>query len=118
MDSASLVFGNLTDHEGQAWVRGTARRGDEVVEFEGALRLEDEALLRRVDGVPAAGSIGPGGTLLFRVRSFRWFDEAHFDRLAPSTRGARQIDRTSQVHTAWLLASRSSATYSTEWMDP
>jgi hypothetical protein len=118
LDSATWVFATLEGTSAQAWARGTARRGEEEVTFEGFLTMEEGPLLRRVDGIPVDGELRTGGTLELRVNPLRWFDEAHFDRLARSSEGPRQITRDSQVHTAWLFSVRSSKTYAARWQAP
>jgi hypothetical protein len=118
MESATLVFGDLAGQPSQAFVRGTATRDGVAIPFEGALELEDEALIRRADGIPARGDLRAGGRLTLRVKLDPMFDEAHFDRLAGEGDGAALITPETQVHTAWVLGVRSPKTFSIEWKAP
>jgi hypothetical protein len=114
--SATVVFASMVESRtAQAWVRGTATRDGLTIPFEGALTLEDEALLRRVDGIPASGELTAGGKLSFVVRPHVWFEDAHFDRLPENTNGPRPIGPTTQVHTAWSFGARSAKAYETRW---
>lgn len=114
--STTLLFADRVEGRlGQAYVRGTATRDGEQIAFEGALALDDEALLRRVDGVHSEGELAAGGTLTLLFKPKLWFDEAHFERLESAADGERQITPSTQVHTAWSFGARSTKAYTTEW---
>ncbi len=119
MGSAAVLFADdLEGERVQARVRGTATKGDEVIAFEGALTLEDEPLLRRVEGIRAQGEIAAGGKVLLHIQPSLLLDEAHFERLEPRGDAPRLITKDEQVHTAMRFGTRSSHTYSIEWRAP
>jgi hypothetical protein len=100
----------------QAWVEGVAERDGARVWFRGGLDIPDEALARRVSGIPVDADIDDGGTLILEVHLRAWFAAAHFDRLtAQDPDGAFVITSASQPRTAWYLGVRSAAAYSTRW---
>jgi hypothetical protein len=113
MESATLIFAELAGRSAQAYVRGTATQGDDVIPFEGELTLPDERLLRRVDGIPIQGSISALGELRVSIRPHLFFDEAHFERLEGAD--TRQLTADTQVHTSWVFGIRSTKTYEAEW---
>ncbi len=91
----------------QAWVRGSATRGAEIVRFEGGLQLPDDAKSRRVTGIPAEVELGEGSRVVIAVHPQRWFAEAEFDALPEAgTDGVREIVPSGQVHAAWFLGAR------------
>jgi hypothetical protein len=117
--SATVLFAPMVEgRAAQAWVRGTATRDGLSIPFEGALLLQDEALLRRVDGIRAGGELAADGVLTFIFRPHVWFEDAHFDRLLPNESGPRVIEPTTQVHTAWSFGARSAKAYETRWSQP
>ena len=82
--------------------------------FEGGLDLEDDPLVRRVDGVPVLGEGRParleeGVVMTLGVDPSRWLAEADFSEMAAS--GSDVIEEGSQPHRAWLLGARSAGSY-------
>ncbi|WP_373048821.1 hypothetical protein [Vulgatibacter sp.] len=108
--SASLELQPVEDaalRGAQAWVRGTATRGAEVVRFEGGLVLPADRKSRRVSGIPAQLVLGEGSEVLLEVHPQRWFDDADFGSLPEAEEdGVRGIDPAGQVHAAWRLGAR------------
>jgi len=70
-------------------VSGTAERGSERVDFDGALLINDALatpsrpleIARRVRGVPASFALANGGTLTVRIDPRGWFRGADFSEL-------------------------------------
>ncbi|MCB9591168.1 MAG: hypothetical protein H6719_00425 [Sandaracinaceae bacterium] len=103
-------------HGHHAWVRGVATREGETVTFEGGIDIEDEGLLRRVDGVPVeGGALADGVTLVVGVDPSRWLSEANFTDL---TGGVEVLGEDTQPHRAWRLGVRSAAAYSARTEGP
>lgn len=88
-----------------AWVRGVARRGEEVVAFEGGLSLGDDAMARRVQGIDMSGAFVEGSRLTIEVDAHRWLDGVDFSRVDET------IERDGQAHAAWRIGARSPLAY-------
>ena len=91
----------------QAWVAGSARRASTTIAFEGGLDIADLTIARRVQGIPASGSIDDGSTITITAHLRSWLDQMQFDRLdAPTTGTTRQIVSGTQPYNAWVLGAR------------
>lgn len=105
-------------HGAQAWVRGTATRGDETVVFAGGLELPGDVKSRRVAGIPAELELGEGSAVVVSVHPQRWFAEAEFDQLPEAgTDGVRVIGPGDQVHGAWFLGARGFGAFTVSVLD-
>lgn len=94
-------------------VRGTARRGERTVRFEGGLRLD-----RRVEGIPARGALeGHAGRWDLGVDLTAWFDQADFGALpAPTTPdGYVTVGEDSQVANALFRSATTGLPYRFSW---
>jgi len=112
------TLGSASELRGHhAWVSGTARRGRQVVAFEGGLEIPAEGVQRQVDGVPIEGELDDDGTLVLGVNPKAWFDQANFETLdVPNEAGDRMvITPDSQVGKAWYVGARTSAAFSCRW---
>ncbi len=99
-------------HGHQAWVAGTATMGGTSIPFEGGLDIADLTIARRVQGIPASGSVDEGSTITVVVHVRSWVDEMHFDRLAvPTTGSTREIVAGTQPYDAWILGARTSTAF-------
>jgi hypothetical protein len=110
--------GQVDDLRGfHAWVSGRARRGREIVEFEGGLAIPPEGIQRQVDGVPIDGELDDDGTLVLGVSPHAWFGDADFATLdTPNETGDRMvIEPTSQVANAWFIGARTTDAFSCRW---
>lgn len=104
-------------HGFHAWAAGRARRGREVVEFEGGLVIPPEGVQRQVDGVDIEGELDDDGTLVLGVSPHAWFAQADFATLeTPNEAGDRMvIDPESQVANAWFIGARTTDAFSCRW---
>ena len=92
------------------FVAGTATRGEDRVQFEGGLDLEDEGLTRHVDGILARDAhLADGVQLVVGVDAARWLSEANFEGL--TTEGIAALTPDTQAHRAWRLGARSAAAF-------
>jgi len=96
-------------HGGQAYVRGSAERDDQRVEFTGTIMIsDDEEPARRVERSKLHAELDEGTSIRVSVRPSVWFQEAEFDRLeGDHADGPVEISAANQVGRAWAVAVRS-----------
>jgi hypothetical protein len=110
-EPASPLTDELDGH--QAWVSGEARRGDELVRFEGGLKISDRDLTRRIETNVADLELDDGDALVISIRPSVWLRAAEFDRLATTADDEpRVITPETQVGRAWFIGVRSPAAFS------
>jgi hypothetical protein len=108
--------GALRGHH--AYVVGVAEKDGLVVPFEGGLDIEDEGMMRSVEGIPLDVSLRDGAVVGIVIHPSAWFDGAHFDRLTEKNAAGRfVITPESQVRTAWFLGARGFSAFSAETSD-
>lgn len=71
----------IETHDHHVWLRGTAERDGQQVTFAGGVDIEDDGLLRRVNGIAARFEIVASGTLTLAVTPSLWVDDIRFERL-------------------------------------
>lgn len=99
-------------HGHQAWVAGTATMGGTSIPFEGGLDIALLTISRRVQGIPASGTVDDGSRITITVHVRSWLDEMHFDRLAiPATGTTRELVAGTQPYDAWILGARTSTAF-------
>lgn len=103
--SVSLALREDAQMGGVARLRGVATRADEVIPFEGALRLGGDALRTRIDGIPAEVVLRDGARLSLQIHVAQWLDQMAFDDLLEAD-GPRQIAPDTQPYLAWGLSAR------------
>ena len=97
----------------QAFVAGTAARGDQTIRFAGGLTIPDDGLTRRIECTAGDLLLDDGATLVIGVRPHGWLRDAEFDRLSPAADdGIHEVSADSQVGRAWFIGVRSPAAYS------
>lgn len=95
-----------------AWVRGTATRDGDTVDFEGGLIIPNIGTNRRVDGLPLRAAIDQGSRVVLAVDPAAWLDLAEFETLLERAPGGRlRITPDSQVHRAWFIGARSASAF-------
>jgi hypothetical protein len=100
----------------QAYVRGTAMRGDVRVDFAGTLDLPAQGSQRRVEGLPLEADLDDGGVMTLVVHPDAWFDAADFATLpAAADGGVRTITADGAVRAAWMAGVRGYRSYTGRW---
>jgi hypothetical protein len=104
-------------HGGQAYVRGSAERAGEKIEFSGTLEIRDESEpARRVERTKLSADLDEATTISVAVRPSVWFQEAEFDRLESADGDDPvTISPSNQVGRAWAVALRSPDAFSIEF---
>ena len=111
IDPPPAAIAALT-HGHQAWVAGTATRAASSIAFEGGLDIADLTIARRVQGIPASGSVDDGSVLTVTAHLRSWLDQMQFDRLPMPTSGTtREIVRGTQPYNAFMLGARTQTAF-------
>lgn len=122
LGSASVWVDDPPDASGptrgrQAFVRGTARRGEREVRFEATLELERTPLRRRVDNVRFApgARLDEGCRVTVEVLAEQWLRAVDFDLwladAVPEADGVYRPAQPSVFHTGWLLGFHSPSAF-------
>lgn len=99
-------------HGHQAFVRGTATRGDDTVCFSGGATPESDAR-RDVNGLPFTGTLSDGVTVTLTLHPHAWLDAARLDDVTMTDAdGCLVISEGDRVSAAWSAALRSAASFS------
>lgn len=99
-------------HGHQAFVRGTAMRGDESVCFSGGATPESNAR-RDVNGLPFTGTLDDDVTVLLTLYPHAWLESARLDDVtATDNDGCLLIAEGDRVSAAWSATLRSAASFS------
>lgn len=114
VDAITLELAREGGDGPQVIVGGDAARAGEVVRFEGAVLLGDEALDRRVELVHEHIELTEGGRLTLVVHPDVWLRDAEFAR-APVQDGASRLTSDTQPGRALQIGVRSPAAFSLEW---
>ncbi|HKU40344.1 MAG TPA: hypothetical protein VJR89_19420 [Polyangiales bacterium] len=93
-----------------AYVRGTAERDGQRVEFSGGVLLADDEAARRIEA-RVGFELGEGGTLHVTLRPSEWFRQAEFERLPEGG----EISLDNQVGRALQIGVRSPDAYEVSW---
>jgi hypothetical protein len=109
---AEAVRGGAPLFGHQAFVRGTATRGDDVRCFSGGTTPESDAR-RDVNGLPFSGTLDDGVTVTVAVHPNAWLASARLDDLTTTDdNGCLVITEGDPVAAAWSAALRSARSFS------